>query len=60
LGLWVENGQIKYPVSGITIAGNLRDMLLGIVHIGTDIDSRSNVKAGSVLINEMTVAGNTQ
>ncbi|SMN11717.1 TldE protein, part of TldE/TldD proteolytic complex [uncultured Candidatus Thioglobus sp.] len=57
LGFWVENGEIKYPVSGLTIAGNLKDMLLGIVHIGTDVDLRSNLKVGSVLINEMTIAG---
>jgi PmbA protein len=57
LGFWVENGQIQYPVSGITIAGNLKDMLLGVVHVGTDVDVRSNMKVGSVLINQMTIAG---
>ncbi|SMN00982.1 TldE protein, part of TldE/TldD proteolytic complex [uncultured Candidatus Thioglobus sp.] len=57
LGFWVENGEIQYPVSGLTIAGNLKDMLLGIVHIGNDVDLRSNLKVGSVLINEMTIAG---
>lgn len=56
-GFWVENGQIQYPVSGITIAGNLKDMLLGIVHIGSDVDYRSNIKVGSIMINQMTVAG---
>jgi len=57
LGFWVENGKIQYPVSGLTIAGNLKDMLLGIVHVGTDVDHRSNLKVGSVLINQMTIAG---
>ncbi len=57
LGFWVENGKIQYPVSGITIAGNLKDMLLGINSIGTDIDNRNNIKVGSVMINEMTIAG---
>jgi PmbA protein len=57
LGYWVEGGEIKYPVSGLTVAGNLKDMLLGVVNIGTDIDERSNIKVGSVLVNEMTVAG---
>ena len=57
LGFWVENGEIQYPVSGLTIAGNLKDMLLGIEHVGTDIDQRSNLKVGSVLINQMTIAG---
>jgi len=57
LGFWVENGEIQYPVSGLTIAGNLKDMLLGIEHVGTDIDQRSNLKVGSVLNNQMTIAG---
>lgn len=56
-GFWVENGEIQYPVSGLTIAGNLKDMLLGIVSIGDDVDWRSNIKVGSVLINQMTIAG---
>ncbi|SMN13909.1 TldE protein, part of TldE/TldD proteolytic complex [Bathymodiolus heckerae thiotrophic gill symbiont] len=57
LGFWVENGEIQYPVSGLTIAGNLKDMLLGIVSVGNDVDYRSNIKVGSVLINQMTIAG---
>ena len=59
-GFWVENGEIQYPVSGITIAGNLKDMLLGIEHVGTDVDYRGNIKVGSVLINQMTIAGDTE
>ena len=57
LGFWVENGEIQYPVSGITIAGNLKDMLLGIEHIGSDVDHRTNIKVGSIMINQMTIAG---
>ncbi len=57
LGFWVENGKIQYPVSGITIAGNLKDMLLGIEHIGSDVDHRTNIKVGSIMINQMTIAG---
>ncbi|MBA5248607.1 MAG: metalloprotease PmbA [Gammaproteobacteria bacterium] len=57
LGFWVENGEIQYPVSGLTIAGNLKEMLLGIVHVGNDVDNRNNIKVGSVLINQMTIAG---
>jgi len=56
-GFWVDNGEIQYPVSGITIAGNLKTMLKNIVYVGNDIDSRSNIKVGSTLINEMTIAG---
>ncbi len=57
LGFWVDNSKIQYPVSGITIAGNLKEMLLGIEHIGSDIDYRNNIKVGSVLIQQMTIAG---
>ena len=56
-GFWVENGEIKYPVSGITIAGNLKDMLKNVVSIASDVDFRSNLKVGSTLISEMTVSG---
>lgn len=57
-GFWVENGEIQYPVHEITIAGNLRDMLMGIEAIGTDTDTRGSVHTGSILLNEMQVAGN--
>ena len=56
-GFWVENGAIQFPVSGITIAGNLKNMLKNIVFVGNDFDFRSNVKVGSTLISEMTIAG---
>jgi PmbA protein len=55
---WVENGAIAHPVEEITIAGNLRDMLRGIVAIGTDIEVRGSRQVGSILIDNMTVAGN--
>ncbi len=56
-GYWVENGQIQYPATGVTIAGNLRDMLLNIVAIGSDVDYRSNILTGSILLDKMTIAG---
>lgn len=56
-GLWVENGKIQYPVSEITIAGNLRDMYKGIQSIATDFETRDKIKVGSILIGEMMVAG---
>jgi PmbA protein len=56
-GFWVEDGEIRYPVEEITIAGNLRDMFLGIAEVGTDVDVRGNIRSGSVLIERMTVAG---
>jgi PmbA protein len=56
-GFWVENGAIAYPVHEITIAGNLRDMYRGIVEIGADIDLRGAIRTGSMLVAEMTIAG---
>ncbi len=56
-GFWVENGEIQYPVEEITVAGNLKDMFNGIVAIGNDVDTRGNVRCGSILIEQMTVAG---
>jgi PmbA protein len=56
-GFWVENGEIQYPVDEITIAGNLKDMFMGIAEIGNDVDLRGNTRSGSVLIERMTIAG---
>ncbi|EGQ9394873.1 metalloprotease PmbA [Vibrio cholerae] len=56
-GFWVENGEIKYPVSEITIAGNLKQMLQQIVAVGSDVETRSQIQTGSILIESMKVAG---
>ena len=56
-GFWVENGEIAYPVQEITVAGNLKDMFLGMVAAGTDVVKRGSKQCGSVLIERMTVAG---
>ena len=56
-GFWVENGAIQYPVAEITIAGNLRDMYKDIVAVGDDVDTRGGTRVGSVLLKEMTIAG---
>jgi len=56
-GFWVEGGKIRYPVEEITIAANLRDMFRGIVAIGADEITRGTKRSGSVLIDEMAVAG---
>jgi PmbA protein len=56
-GFWVENGEIARPVHEITVAGNLRRMLLGIVALGDDVDTRGAIHCGSLLIDEMTIAG---
>jgi PmbA protein len=57
-GFRVENGEISYPVDGITIAGNLKEMFASIEAVGADIDTRSHVHTGSILVGRMTVAGN--
>jgi PmbA protein len=56
-GFWVENGRIAYPVEEITIAANLREMFAGIVAVGMDVDPRSHILTGSILLERMTVAG---
>jgi PmbA protein len=56
-GFWVENGRIEYPVHEVTIAGNLKDMYQHIVDVGSDIDVRGGIRTGSILIEEMTIAG---
>ena len=57
-GFWVEGGELAYPVEEITIAGNLADMFLGIRESGADVDIRGAIRTGSLLIEQMTVAGN--
>jgi PmbA protein len=56
-GFWVEDGQLAYPVDGITIAGNLRGMFAAIEAVGDDVDPRSHIRTGSILVGRMTVAG---
>jgi PmbA protein len=56
-GFWVEGGAIAYPVHEVTIAGNLREIYRNIVAVGSDVDSRGSIRCGSVLIGEMTIAG---
>jgi PmbA protein len=56
-GFWVENGEVAYPVEEITIAANLRDMLAGIQAVGSDVDKRSHLLTGSILLDTMTIAG---
>jgi len=56
-GFWVENGAIQYPVAEITIAGNLRAMLKDIAAVGDDVDTRGGTRVGSILLKEMTIAG---
>jgi PmbA protein len=56
-GFWVQGGRIAYPVHEITIAGNLRDMLKGIVAVGADAYTQGSKTTGSVLVDRMKLAG---
>jgi PmbA protein len=56
-GFWVEGGEVAQPVHEITVAGDLRAMYRGIVAIGDDVDRRGAIHCGSLLIDEMTIAG---
>ena len=57
-GFWVENGEIQYPVAEITIAGQLQDMLKNIVSVADDVEHRSNIQTGSILLDKMKISGN--
>ena len=56
-GLWIENGQLTYPVQEITVAGNLKEMLRNITAIGSDLVFRSASAAPTLRIDGMTIAG---
>lgn len=56
-GFWVEGGRIAYPVHEVTVAGNLKDMYRTIVDVGADVDVRGGIRTGSILIEQMTIAG---
>ena len=56
-GLWIENGELTFPVSEITIAGTLQEMLQGIEAIGSDLEFRGALASPTLLISEMTISG---
>lgn len=58
VGLWIENGELTYPVEEITIAGNLKEILMNIEMIGNDLEFRGTVASPTVKLSRMTVAGN--
>ena len=57
-GFWVENGEIQYPVAEITIAGQLQDMLKNMLAVADDIEHRSSIQTGSILLDKMKISGN--
>jgi PmbA protein len=56
-GLWIENGELAYPVSEITIAGNLKQMLMNVEQIASNLEFRSSIASPALLIGEMTISG---
>ena len=56
-GFWVKNGEVQYPVAEITIAGQLQEMYQQIIAVGDDIEHRSNIQTGSILLEKMKVSG---
>ena len=56
-GFWVEDGEIQFPVEEVTIAGNLKKMFQSIAAIGRDVDTKRNIRCGSILVDDLTVAG---
>jgi PmbA protein len=59
-GFWVEDGEIRFPVEEVTVAGNLAEMYRGLLAVGNDVDRRGSTQSGSWLIERMTVAGQGQ
>jgi PmbA protein len=56
-GLWIENGEIAYPVEEVTVAGNLKDIFRNIASVGNDVDLRRSTRCGSILVDGLTIAG---
>ncbi len=56
-GLWIENGELTFPVEEVTIAGNLQEMLNQIEAVGSDLEFRSSLAAPTLLVGGLTVAG---
>ena len=56
-GFWVKNGEVQYPVAEITIAGQLQEMYQQIIAVGDDIEHRSNIQTGSILLEKMKISG---
>jgi PmbA protein len=54
-GIWIENGELTFPIQGVTIAGNLKEMLNSIEMIGNDLDFRGSVVSPTLLIGRMTI-----
>lgn len=58
IGFWIENGEVVHAVQEVTVAANLKDVYENLVGFGNDVDTRSNIRSGSILVEGMTVAAN--
>jgi PmbA protein len=56
-GIWIENGELSYPVEEITVAGNLKEMFRNIEMVGNDLEMRGRIAAPTIKISQMTIAG---
>ena len=56
-GFWVENGEIAYPVAGVTVSGNLKEIYRNILAVGNDVDIRGNIQTGSIWVESMVIGG---
>ncbi len=56
-GLWIENGELAYPVAEVTVAGNLKDMLMNVEEVGSDLEFRSSVASPTLVISGLTISG---
>ena len=56
-GFWVEDGEIQFPVEEVTIAGNLKEMFRSITAVGCDVETKRNIRCGSIMVEGLTVAG---
>jgi PmbA protein len=56
-GLWIEHGELTYPVSEITVAGNFKQMLMELEEAGSNLEFRSSIASPSLLFREMTISG---
>lgn len=57
-GLWIENGELAYPVEEVTIAGNLKRIFADIDMVGSDLEFRGRIASPTIRVSEMTIAGN--
>ena len=56
-GLWIENGELTYAVSEITIAGNLKQMLMDLTQVASNLEFRGSIASPTIMIQEMTISG---